>query len=286
MRLRARHFVLAAGAIGSPAILLRSARCPIRTLTAGRRTFLHPTVVSAAVMPQTRRRATAGAPQTIYSDHFLDTLPLDGPAGFKLEAPPIHPILAGITLPGFGAEHAQWMAKLPAPAGGRSRCCATASIPSSPGGRVVLRADGSPVLDYAMTDYLWDGARRAYLAMAEIQFAAGAQTVMPMHEGAAPRASAGARRAPRSRRCRCSALHARVVSAHVMGGCAMGSDPRDSVVDEAGRHHQVANLSVHDGSLFPTSLGANPQLSIYALSRAPGRRASPKRLRPRLELPV
>ena len=32
-----------------------------------------------------------------------------------------------------------------------------------------------------------------------------------------------------------------------------------------GQHWQVANLSVHDGSLFPTSIGANPQLSIYGL---------------------
>ncbi|MGZ5651687.1 MAG: GMC family oxidoreductase, partial [Usitatibacter sp.] len=62
------------------------------------------------------------------------------------------------------------------------------------------------------------------------------------------------------------ALAARVVSAHVMGGCAMGNDPRSSVVTEDGRHHHVANLSVHDGSLFPTSIGANPQLSIYALA--------------------
>jgi len=46
----------------------------------------------------------------------------------------------------------------------------------------------------------------------------------------------------------------------------MGPNPRVSVVDESGRHHHLANLSVHDGSLFPTSLGANPQLSIYALT--------------------
>jgi choline dehydrogenase-like flavoprotein len=46
----------------------------------------------------------------------------------------------------------------------------------------------------------------------------------------------------------------------------MGKDARISVVNEAGRHHQVANLSVHDASVFPTSLGANPQLTIYALA--------------------
>jgi choline dehydrogenase-like flavoprotein len=37
------------------------------------------------------------------------------------------------------------------------------------------------------------------------------------------------------------------------------------VVRPDGRHWQVAGLSVHDGSLFPTSLGVNPQLSIYGL---------------------
>ncbi|HAW60815.1 MAG TPA: GMC family oxidoreductase, partial [Pseudomonas sp.] len=57
----------------------------------------------------------------------------------------------------------------------------------------------------------------------------------------------------------------RLGSAHVMGGCAMGEDPSQAVTDSLGRHHQLGNLSIHDGSLFPTSVGANPQLSIYAL---------------------
>jgi choline dehydrogenase-like flavoprotein len=38
------------------------------------------------------------------------------------------------------------------------------------------------------------------------------------------------------------------------------------MVGPDGRYHGVRNLSVHDGSLFPTSIGANPQLSVYALS--------------------
>jgi choline dehydrogenase len=50
-----------------------------------------------------------------------------------------------------------------------------------------------------------------------------------------------------------------------MGGCGMADTPRRGVVDSQGRHFQLANLSVHDGSVFPTSIGANPQLSIYAL---------------------
>ena len=52
-----------------------------------------------------------------------------------------------------------------------------------------------------------------------------------------------------------------------MGGCAMGPDERTGVVDEDGRHYHLRNLSVHDGSVFPTSIAANPQLSIYASRR-------------------
>jgi choline dehydrogenase-like flavoprotein len=262
VRLRARHFVLAAGAIGSPAVLLRSALPDPHGLV-GRRTFLHPTVVSAAVMPEPVK-GHEGAPQTIYSDHFLDSLPVDGPMGYKLEAPPLHPILAGITLPGYGAAHAGWMKSF------ANLQVVIALLrdgfhPESPGGRVVLRDDGSPVLDYPLGAFLWDGARRAYLTMAEIQFAAGARTVLPLHEDAGPATTwAQAREAIAA--LPLAPLHARVVSAHVMGGCPMGPEARAAVVDERGRHHHVANLSVHDGSLFPTSIGANPQLSIYAIA--------------------
>jgi choline dehydrogenase-like flavoprotein len=137
--------------------------------------------------------------------------------------------------------------------------------PESPGGRVMMRSDGLPVLDYSMTPYLWDAARRAYLTMAEIQFAAGAQTVMPMHEGAAGCATWREARAL-IENLPMQALAARVVSAHVMGGCAMGVEPRSSVVGQNGRHHQLANVSVHDASVFPTSVAANPQLSIFAIA--------------------
>jgi choline dehydrogenase-like flavoprotein len=262
VRVKARHFVLAAGAIGSPGLLLANA-IPDPHGLAGKRTFLHPTVVSGAVMPH-KVDAYYGAPQTVYSDHFLDSVPLDGPAGFKLEAPPVHPILGGITLPGFGAAHAGWMTRFP------NLQVLIALLrdgfhADAPGGQVVLRSDGWPVLDYGMTDYLWNGVRRAYLAMAEIQFAAGAQAVMPLHENAAGATSwREARAAIEALPLR--QLAARVVSAHVMGGCPMGNDPRTSVVGESGRHHHVANLSVHDASVFPTSIGANPQLSIYAIT--------------------
>ena len=260
--IRARSFVSAGGAIGTPALLLRSA-VPDPHGVIGKRTFLHPTIVSAAIMPG-RVDGFSGAPQTVYSDHFLDTLPPDGPIGFKLEAPPVHPILAAITLPGHGPSHATFMRKF-ANMHVQIALLRDGFHPESPGGIVHLRDDGTPVLDYPLTPYLWDGVRRAFRTMAELQFAAGAMQVMPIHGAGTAFASYSAARtgidafalAP---------LVTPVVSAHVMGGCPMGSDERRTAVDSTGRLRHLANVHVVDGSLFPTSIGANPQLSIYAVA--------------------
>lgn len=259
---RARHVVLASGAIGSPAILLRSgAPDPYHLL--GRRTFLHPTLVSAAIMPE-RVDGFAGAPQSIYSDHFLKTQAIDGPIGFKLEVPPLHPVLMASTLTGYGRAHAALMERMPY-AQAIIALLRDGFHEQSPGGVVTVNGEGSPVLDYPMTGYLWDGARRALLAMVEIQFAAGARSVLPLHEDAVPYTSWAQARAA-IQRLPMEILRTRLVSAHVMGGCSMGSDPTRGVVDHAGRHFQIENLSVIDGSVFPTSIGANPQLSIYAMA--------------------
>jgi choline dehydrogenase-like flavoprotein len=259
---RARAFVAAAGAIGTPALLLRSG-APDPHALAGKRTFLHPSVVSAAVMPEVID-GFAGAPQSIFSDHFLETHPVDGPMGFKLEAPPIHPLLTATTLPDDGATHAQWMRDF------RRMQVLIALLrdgfhAESNGGSVRLRADGTPLLDYPLTPFVWAGVRRAFIAMAEIQFAAGAKRVSPAHGYGAPFTSmATAKAAIDAFDLR--PLYTRVVSAHVMGGAPFGIDPASSVVDVHGRHHHLRNLYVCDGSLFPTSIGANPQLSIYAFA--------------------
>jgi choline dehydrogenase-like flavoprotein len=54
--------------------------------------------------------------------------------------------------------------------------------------------------------------------------------------------------------------------AHLVGACRMGSDPKTSVVDKFGRSHDISNLFVCDGSVFPTQGSANPGLTIQALA--------------------
>jgi len=53
---------------------------------------------------------------------------------------------------------------------------------------------------------------------------------------------------------------------HILGTCKMGINPATSVVDPWGRCHDVPNLFVFDGSIWPTSSGMNPTATIAAMS--------------------
>ena len=96
--------------------------------------------------------------------------------------PPIHPGLAAGIFGWHGRKLAAGMQDLP-------RLNILLALQrdgfdeQSPGGEVQLQGDGRGILDYPLNDHLWDGVRRAWHAMAEIQFAAGACAVMPGHLG-------------------------------------------------------------------------------------------------------
>jgi choline dehydrogenase-like flavoprotein len=53
---------------------------------------------------------------------------------------------------------------------------------------------------------------------------------------------------------------------HLLGTAKMGTDPKTSVVDAWGRCHDVPNLFIYDGSIWPTSSGMNPTATIAALA--------------------
>ena len=255
----AKHYVLAGGSINSPALLMRSgAPDPHKRL--GTRTFLHPVAITTAIMAN-NVSAWDGAPQSIYSDHFLNTQAIDGPIGFKLEVAPLHPVFFGANLPGFGEKQAQLFRQYPH-ANVMLALMRDGFHDQAVGGKVELRGNGSPLLDYPLTDYVMEGARRSMLAMAEIQFEAGAKTVYPGHEmGQGTTNWADTKAAINALPMK--PLLTKIGSAHVMGGCGLSADDKRGVTRPDGVHWQLENLSIHDGSIFPTSIGANPQLSIY-----------------------
>lgn len=258
IRIRPKVVVSSAGAINGPALLLRSGLNENGRV--GKRTFLHPVVVMAARFDE-RVDAFYGAPQSVASHHFVERGPEK--IGFFLEVPPVHPMLASTAFNAFGHEHQDFMRELPH-IGVLIALSIDGLLPGDEGGTVSLRRDGRIRIDYPIGERLVESFRASSLAMARVQFAAGAREVRSLHfEPLILRSEAELGRLERAPY---GALRHTVVTAHQMGGCAMGADPETSVVDSSLRHHRIPNLFVVDGSVFPTSLGVNPSETIYALA--------------------
>ena len=258
---KARHYILAGGSINSPALLLRS-QAPDPHKRLGKRTCIHPVVLSMAHMPSPTN-PFYGTPQSIASDYFQWKDGAKGPIGYKLEVPPMYPGIASGIFGTFGNTLKEDMAKLPV-SNAMLALMRDGFIEDSQGGEVRISDQGDAILDYDVSDALWNGAKRAYLSMAEAQFAAGATEVKMAHLDSTWVKSLEEAKAQIDQ-LSYKKFRTAIFSAHLMGGCMMSEDAKKGVVNSQGRHHQLANLSVMDGSVFPTSIGANPQLSIYGL---------------------
>jgi cholesterol oxidase len=55
-------------------------------------------------------------------------------------------------------------------------------------------------------------------------------------------------------------------TAHILGGCPMGRDASEGVIDKLGRAFGYDNFYVADGSVVPVNLSVNPSLTICALA--------------------
>jgi choline dehydrogenase-like flavoprotein len=257
---KARRFVLCGGALNSPALLLRSGLDSGGVV--GTRTFVHPALGSLALFDHDIN-PFQGAPQSAASHHFAHR---GDDVGYFLETVPWYPGLASTAVPGFGAGHAATMHDA-AKTAIHVAILIDGFHDDVPGGRVTLRPSGAPLLDYPIVPALWSALRDAQKRLSEAQFAAGARRVLTLHaEPGDMNDRAQIERVVDGLRWEVGSTP--VFSAHLMGGCRMGDDPKSSVVRSADlRHHALANLYVIDGSVFPTSLGVNPQESIYGLAR-------------------
>ena len=261
--IKARHTILAGGAVNTPGILLRS-KVPDPFGRVGKRTTLHPVAISIARFDE-KIDPFYGAPQSIYSDEFTWKSGVDGPMGFKMEVIPLLPGTFSAVLSGHGTILSEAMQKL-SYSNGVMSFLRDGFHEESQGGSVELTEHGSPVLDYPITPYIKAGIKRSLLAMMEVQFAAGAKTVRPSHIDASWHTGL------QSAKAELDTLSfdpgkIGLSSAHAMGGCAMGEDDKVCVVDSLGRYRHLDGLSIVDGSIFPTGLGANPQMSIFGFAR-------------------
>jgi len=71
-------------------------------------------------------------------------------------------------------------------------------------------------------------------------------------------------------------------TAHLLGGCPMGKDASEGVIDAECNLHNYPGIYVIDGSIMPGNPGLNPSLTItalaeYAMSRIPPKEGSVER---------
>ncbi len=258
VHVRPKICVLSGGALNSPAVLMRS-HLGNESGQVGRRTFLHPTLALVGLFREPVE-GYFGAPQSVSRHEFAER---GDRMGFFLEAAPVHPMLASIALNAFGRDAREQMKRLPFTSA-LIGLCIDGFGDDEPGGTVGLRPDGLPLLDYPFTPRLEEAAREAQRALARVLLAAGAEEVRSLHLSPAVLRAEGDLAQLDGKAFGPNLLS--VFTAHQMGGCAMGGDPKTSVVRSDLRHHRLENLFVIDGSVFPTSLGVNPQLSIYGLA--------------------
>jgi choline dehydrogenase-like flavoprotein len=262
---RASTVVVAGGSIESPALLLRSG---LDNPNIGQHLHLHPVAVVAGFYDHPIR-AWAGSPQTIKTDQFAH---LQGGYGFRIEMAPALPgtIASGTAWEG-GRQHKLQML--------RSANTAIFFVLTRDTGEGSVQVDrrGRPVIRYWPNRVDAGFLVRGMQEITRIAFAGGAVAVSTTHSPPL-RLDSDAGRPGAVGAARLESFLGEIAgrgiapnrlplfSAHQMGTCRLGADPKTSVADPYGEVHGVRGLFVADASGFPTASGVNPMLSVMALA--------------------
>ena len=253
-RVQADLVVLAAGAVGTPTLLLRSGfggRLP----RLGHGFTCHPAFI---LVGEHEREITndLGHPKSYFLDRAREE-------GYVLETCMYFPFTTAKNLTGFGPAHTALMEAYPR----LQQILVLACDRTDPANRIEVDGKGRPRVHYTFTEATVRSLVRATRTSARIFFGAGAVRVHapPADPPLLERTDAG-RLEERIREEHFVPGKISVSAAHLMGGAGMGDGPGDSVTDAWGRVHGAPWLRVADASLFPDSLEINPYVTIMALA--------------------
>jgi choline dehydrogenase-like flavoprotein len=255
---RAPNVVVACGALESPALLLRS---QIGGPAAGDYLRVHPCIAVLGSYGEDLR-GWWGAPHAGLSHEFEN---VEDGYGFLIEAAQYTTALGGSAFPWTsGADHKEGMSRFKY---GTSFIALTRDHGH---GRVVIDQNGEAVPFYSLDDPLDQrNIRLGIEKIARLHEAAGASEITSL-AARMPRWRRGddlERFIEKAQRVPLRAGGQKLFSAHQMGTCRMGADPRTSVAGPFGELHDVSGVWIGDGSAFPTPSGTNPMITIMALAR-------------------
>jgi choline dehydrogenase-like flavoprotein len=229
---RARRYALAAGAIGSPALLLRSG---ITGPLVGRNYMFHLSPITAGIFPHPTGADETFVKQIGFADYYLGTPDFSHKLGLIQSLPIPGPLMMART----GSKHLplrviQYL---------RQRMLAlvgTVEDLPSPANRLTLDKDYAVEIHHEFSPYDRERGRRLSTLMGRILKRTGALF------------------------CLSKAFPSEEHVAHQCGTLRFGRFPEHAVTDPECRLFGHPNVFVVDGSIFPTSLGVGPALTIIA----------------------
>lgn len=237
--------VVCAGAIQTPALLLRSGVKAGGHV--GRHLAVHPTVKAVARFPDEINDPADVATFQVKLGTWLSF-------GGSASGPPLLALHLADSWPAFGSRLADW----------RRSTAYYSAITGTGRGRVrAVPGRADPLVTYGLTTQDMASLRTGLGRLLHLLLAAGAEEVYPGTSGAAiVREQADVAPAARA----LGRSTASVMTVHLMGSVRMGGDESASACDPWGRVRGVEGLRVNDTSLFPEAVGVNPQGTLMALA--------------------
>jgi choline dehydrogenase-like flavoprotein len=251
---RARTVILAANAIASTQLLLRSA---IGNKHVGRRVSLQPQLPIMAKFSQ-RLDAFLGIPQAYAVTEYEVIDAEKGLGGFRIEPIMGTPGIVASLVPYAGKEGKVAMADYP------HLAASLLLIPDKSPGSIEVEASGRLLMHYDQQRRHKALARDAVRAAARVYLAAGAEVVrLPVNRPLSIRSESDLSQV--------DALNfepatAPWLSAHQQGGAIMGPSSKEGAVDFDGQVYGTRGVYVFDSAWFPSSASTHTMTPIIAFS--------------------
>lgn len=248
LEIRARTVVLATGTLVTP-ILLRRNGVDLPWL--GRNLSIHPAFSAIAMMPDVDGTPWKAVPQGYHVTGIGDEL-------VSFEGGAAAPPFGSGALPFHGAELSRWMNNWDRVEqfALMVRDTGVGSLRQGPGGRTLIR--------YDVTPRVLEAFKSGCVGLAEMFLRGGAQEVVLPIAGVPPVRTVRDARAIATADLKPNRFTA--MGFHPLGTARMGADSRTAVVDFENRVFGTSGLYVADGSVIPSSLGVNPQVTIMAFA--------------------
>ncbi len=244
LTIKAKQVILSAGAIGTPKLLWQCGLAERISPQVGEGLHVHPgsTLIGLSKEPiEMWKGATQGA--------YCHPPGLPGVLPHTFSAPPEACLLAG----GFvGSTWQEGLKLLP------NMCGMLVMVSDKGKGSVRAHSDGRAKITYHFDPEDVQRIKDGLVAVSKILLAGGAYDLRaPIHGVGVVNSSEELER----QLTHCAIEDFTLYAAHPMSTCRMSGSPNTGVINKNGAAHGLRNLYIADASIFPTSLGVNPQLS-------------------------